>query len=436
MSVVLSVEDVGPCRKRLTVEVPAPAVEAETQRVVQELSRKARLPGFRKGKVPQSMVQSRFAEEIRQELVERLVPRYWRQAQAEKQLVPLLPPEFGEVEPPKAGEPLQFTATVEVRPEVELRNTRDFDLPEMPVEPSIDEIEREIENLRRQRSTWKTVERPAAVGDKVSAMLSEVGEDGTALGTPQEIEVEVGDPNVWEELSLALTGLAAGQNGRFDRHEHHEAGVHGEGTPAHDHDRSFRLQVTKVDERELPEVDDAFAFSIGKFPSLTALRDAIADAVRDGKRSERRRKRETAVLDQMRDRHPLALPEGVVRHETEHMLRDYAETLARQGVDLDHAHIDWQALARDVQPQAERRVHARILLDAVADAESIDVTESEFEGALASIARSQGKSTPAVRQALDQAGRLGTLRSQLRRDKTLARLLGETPAAAPAVAEE
>ena len=116
MSVVLSVEDVGPCRKQLKVEVPAPAVEAETLRVVHDYGQKVRLPGFRQGKVPTELVRRRFAKEIDQEVKERLLPRYWRQAQAESSIEPLLPPEVEEVSDLAPGEPLTFTATVETRP--------------------------------------------------------------------------------------------------------------------------------------------------------------------------------------------------------------------------------------------------------------------------------------------------------------------------------
>src|SRR6185436_6329113 len=110
MSVVVSIEDVGPCRKQLKVEVPAPAVEAETQRVVSEYGRQARIPGFRKGKVPSHLVQRRFSKDIDQEVKERLLPRYWKQAQAEAAIDPLLQPEVEEINDPAPGEALTFTA--------------------------------------------------------------------------------------------------------------------------------------------------------------------------------------------------------------------------------------------------------------------------------------------------------------------------------------
>jgi trigger factor len=449
MSVVVSVEDVGPCRKQLKVEVPAPAVEAETQRVVREYGQKVKIPGFRKGKVPSELVRRRFAKDIDQEVKERLLPRYWRQAQAEASLDPLLPPEVQEVDEIQPGEPLTFLATVETRPEIELRNVKDFDLPDPDVEPTPPEVEEFLEGMRRQMGKWVPVERPASRGDLVSAELTETTEPAPAAEAAPEgaapegaeaeekpvqaepIQVEVGSPRVWEELSLALSGLAAGQEVTFTRHE--PPVQHGD----HEHparDRSFRVRATSVQEREMPELTDEFARKVDpQFQGVDDLKEAVVRQIRSSKMDNRRETRQQALLDQLRERHPMELPQGVVRHEVERMVQDYAEDLSRRGVDVQNAPIEWNRIANDLLPLAERRVHARLLLDSVSDAEGVQVSEEEFERALASLARAQGASTPALRRSLDESGRLAALRSQLRRDKTIRHLLGELEG--PATAE-
>ncbi len=427
MSVVVSQQDVGPCRKQLTVEVPAPAVEAETQRVVQEYSRRAKIPGFRQGKVPVHVVRQRFAKDIDQEVIERLLPRYWRQAQAEASIDPLMQPELAEEPTLKPGEPFTFTAVVEVRPEIELRNTKDFDLPDPAAEPSTMEVDDKIDELRKQLSDWVPVERPAARGDLVSAEITELTPG--LHGEPAEdhevenAQVEIGDERVWEELSVALQGLTEGQEAGFDRHE--EAIQHGD----HEHparDRKFRVKVIAVKERDLPEADDEFAKRVGAdFETMEQLREAVTLRLRAMKNDERREQRQRAVLDQLRERHPLELPQGVVRREVESLVQDYAESLARRGMDVDKAGIDWNAMASEMLPLAERRVHGRLLLDAIADAESLQVSEEEFEATLAAVARQRNTTTVALRKNMDENGQLATLRMQLRRDKTIRRLLGE-----------
>jgi trigger factor len=437
MSVVVSLQDVGPCRKQLTVEVPAPAVEAETQRVVQEYGRRAKIPGFRAGKVPAHVVRQRFAKDIEHEVIERLLPRYWRQAQAESSIDPLLPPELAEDPQLTPGEPFTFTALVEVRPQIELRNIKDFELPDPPVEPGSLEVDEKIDELRKQLAEWVPVERSAGRGDLVVAEITELtpalhAEEGDEPKT-ETIQVEVGDERVWEELSTVLQGMSAGQTETFERHE--EAVQHGD----HEHparDRRFRIQVTAVKERDLPPLDDELAKKVGAdFETVDQLREAVTLRLQSVKRDERREQRQRALLDQLRERHPLELPQGVVKREVEGIVQDQAENLARRGIDVEHAGIDWNAMANDMLPLAEQRVHARLLLDAISDSESIQVTEEEFELTLAALARARKTSTPALRKAMDENGQLATLRSQLRRDKTIRHLLGEMPTPSDTPAE-
>lgn len=430
MSVVVSLQDVGPCRKQLTVEVPAPAVEAETQRVIQEFGRRVRIPGFRQGKVPSKVVRQRFAKDIEREVVDRLLPRYWKQAQAESSIDPLLPPEVEEVRDMQPGEPLTFVATVETRPQIELRNIRDFDLPNPSTDPGTAEVDDAIEDLRRRLADWVPVERPAARGDLVSAEITQLtgahgehGEEGHEAKS-DTINVEVGDPQVWEELTLALSGLSAGQETTFSRRHEHPPEAEG-GQPVV-HEQRFRVRVTAVKERDLPPLDDEFAARVSQdFTALEQLREAISTRLRHNKTEQRHEERQRALLDQLRERHPLDLPQGVVRKEVESLVQEYAESLARRGVNLEQAHIDWNRMAEDMIPLAEQRVHARLLLDAVSESESIEVSEEEFERTLAVVARAQNTSTPQLRRALDEDGRLASFRAQLRREKTIRHLLGE-----------
>jgi len=434
MSVVVSLEDVGPCRKQLTVEVPAPAVEAETQRVMAELGHKVRIPGFRQGKVPPKVMRQRYAKEIERQVVERLVPRYWRQAQAESSIDPLLPPEVHEVKDLQPGEPLTFVATVETRPKIELRNITDFDLPNPSIEPGSVEIEDRIDDLRRQVADWVTVDRPASRGDLVQAEITQIAGahmDPTGKTPPRtdKLSVEVGDPNVWEELTLAVSGLTAGQEASFTRRHQHAAAEEG-GEPV-SHEQTFRVRVDAVKERDLPPIDDAFAQKINaEFTSVEQFREALTRRIRQAKAEQRSEARHRALVDQLRERHPIDLPPGVVSNEVETLGHDYAEELARQGVDVEKAGIDWNRFRNDMVPLAEARVHERLLLDAVAEAESIQVSEEEFERALAVLARAQKTSTPQLRRTLDEEGRLAGFRAQLRRNKTIRRLLGEEARAA------
>ena len=422
MSVVVSIEDVGPCRKQLVIEVPQPAVEAETRRIVGEFRKRARIPGFRKGKVPVEMVRQRYEREIDQEVVDLLVPRYWHQAAAEKELDLLTPPRVEQVDH-DPGVSFRFTATVEVRPQVEIGELDDIALPEPETEPEDEEIDKTVEDLRRQAADWVPADRAAARGDRVrgSLLLLDPEEE---TPTEQPVDFEVGDENVWEELSLAAVGARPGGKVELERRQGPEQ-----------EPRSYRFTVESVEERDLPELNDELAAKLGDFETLDALREAVAGQLRAAKQRERRLARERALLDEMRQRHPLALPEGIVQQEVEGMLRTYADEMARRGIDLEKAELDWQSLAERERPNAEKRVHARLLLDAAAERQGIEGEEQEFEQVLAQLARAEGRSTGSVRQALDRSGRLSDLRARLRREKLLRRLLGDEPPADEVAAE-
>ncbi|MEM9554303.1 MAG: trigger factor [Acidobacteriota bacterium] len=428
MSVVTAVEETGPCRLKLTIEVPAPAVDAELGRVVQEFRRHARLPGFRPGKVPKSLIQSRFKDEIEREVVDRLLPRYWKQAEAEKDLDPLMPPQVEDLKF-ESGEPMTVVAVVETRPEIPLGDIETFDLPEEPGEAADAEIEDAVADLRRNFAEWTVVERAAAQGDMVVGSILRIDDGADDDEESRPFHFEIGAEGADEELSLALTGKKAGQS--VEHEKTFGGGAKGEGDEADSEGeseaetRTFEIAIDEVKEQELPELNDELAAQIGGFETVTELREAVAKSLTDRKKGEVRRERQAALLRQLRERHPLTLPEGVVEQEIERLVREMAETLMRQGVDLQAAEVDWERMAADMRPQAEQRVHERLLLDAVAKAEDQRLDEARFEQFLGAVASQQGTTSQALRQRLSEDGRIEALRAQLLRDQTLAHLLGE-----------
>lgn len=442
MSVVVAVEDTGVCRKQLTIEVPPEEVEAATRRVVGRYAKSVRIPGFRPGKVPPELIRRRFQEEVDRDVVEGLVPEYWRRAAEEQGIDPLGEPRLTEVGDVTSGEPLRFTAVVEVRPEVELGELDGFELPELPTAPGDEEVDEAIEELRRQAGSWKDADRPAARGDLAVLRIREekerdetaaaAGEDAAAgeaaaEGQPAEpaeaagwqpVEVEVGEPRVWEELTLAVTGLSAGQRTRFTRRP--EEGSESE-------PRSFEVEITAVREREPAPLDDDLAKRVGDFDDLAALRAAVERNLAARKRQERTEKRREALLEQLRARYPLALPQGVVDAEVEAMGRQFAHDLAHRGIDPRQAGVDWDKLAGELRGPAERRVHERLLLDAVADREGITARAEEVDGLVAAIAREQKAPLDRVREAL---GGPAGIAARMRRDKAVRHLLGDEEAEA------
>lgn len=443
MSVVVSVQELGACRQQVKIEIPAAAVEQERHRVLKEYGRMAKVPGFRRGKVPANVLRQRFGKEMDQEVIEHLLPRFWRQAKEESQLAPLLPPEVEEVSELVAGQPLTFTATVETRPALELGDLDGFDLPEPEIEPTEEELREAIDDLRRQVAPWILVDRPAARGDRVKTEIIEIpdpaaaGEGEAAAPEPQSVDIEVGDPKVWEELSLAVTGLAAGQEARFshrDRPDANPSQTQPELAGASPPERHFRVEVVAVEERELPELDNEFARSMGDFDDVEALTERMREHLRERKTDKRRSQRRDALLDQLRQRYPIELPSRVVDEQVREMINEQAGRLASQGVNLERAGIDWQRIGEEIRPVAERAVHNRLLLEAAAEKRSIQVEPQEFESALAALAHTRGTSVSSLRHKLDEEDQ-ENLRGQLLRNKVIRHLLGEEEQAESEAAE-
>jgi trigger factor len=419
MSVVTSIEDAGPSRKIVTVEVPAAAVDAETRRVTEDYRRNARLPGFRKGKAPQRVVEQRFRSEIRTDVIERLLPRYWKQAEGEAGIQALLEPQVESVDH-EPGQSLTFRAAVDVRPEVEITSL-EFDLPDPSLEVTDEEVDQTLQDLRRQFGDWNPVDRTAGQGDRVSVQVKplKTAEGEEAEAEEQPVEFEVGGGQVWEELSVAVTGLSEGQTAEFTRRiEPREEGKE-------PYDQSFQVRVVAVKELELAELDDDLASTVGDYESLDALKEEIVQGIGQKKKEERKQARERALVDQLRERYPLDLPGRVVEKEIQRLLTEQAEHLVQRGVNIESPDIDWQKIGEQTRPRAEVQVHARLLLDAVAEHEQVFITPQELEVALSAIARYQNRSTASLRQELDSSGRLEGLRADMLRDKTLRQLLGE-----------
>ncbi len=443
MTVVVSTREVGVCRREFDIEVPAGEVDAEHLRVARIYRRRARLDGFRRGKAPLRLIRQLFAEEIREDVSERLAPRYWQLARREEDVHAMLPPTVGPVEV-VAGQPLRFTVTVDVEPEVDIGDDRSFELPESDTAPAEAEVDQVLEQLRLERSTWVPVDRSAMRGDRVRGKIhraAEEGFDGLPAGedhhdhghgedhdhdhddrgsATHDMDFELGDEDVWPELTDNLTGLSAGRKAAFESVESEDD---------IERRRRYEVELDEVLERKLPEVDDAWARGLAEsIESVDDLREILRRQLQAGKAEAAERHRKEALLEQLRGRYPVDLPEAVVEHEAFKMARSYLNARARQA---DHAEEDlpWEQMMERVRPHAGRLAHALFLLDRIAREDGIEATREDLERALETMARSRDTNRGKLRRELERNGGLEALKIDLRRDRTLQALLEANPPA-------
>ena len=430
MTVVVSKRDVGVCRQEFEIEVPASEVDAEYLRVARDYRRRARIDGFRKGKAPLDLVRQRFAGAIGEDVSERLAPKYWRRASEEDGVQAMLPPSVAPVQA-APGEPLRFTVTVDVEPEVEIGDSRSFELPRPETEPSEAEVAELLEQVRLQRSTWVPVEGAAARGDRVRGRIHRAAMPGYVAETAAEdpdpdqddhrgpathdFDLELGDERAWPELTDNLTGLSAGRKAEFERTEMDEDV---------ERQRGYEIEVDEVLERKLPDVDDDWAGSLSAtIETVDDLRRQLGEQVRARKVEQAGQQRADALLDQLRERYPVTLPVAVVEREALQMARSYANNLARQGFDFERQQLPWEQLMEEIRPQAQKRAHASFLLDRIARDDGVEATAEDLERALEIMARGRNTNRGRLRRELERDGGLEMLRVELRRDRTVQALL-------------
>jgi trigger factor len=413
----VEIQELDPCKRQLVVEAPEDEVRAAWTAACGRVQRDARLPGFRRGKVPLNLVRSRFGDEVRQAVAEALIPAVYRRAVDEAQLRPVEDPEFRELEL-EEGRPLRFTAVVEIKPAIALGEYRGVSVQHSPRPVTNADVEGTLGALADQRATLVTVTRAARVGDFV-VIDYELRPEGVEPRAEKGYAFEVGGGRVLPEMDEAVIGLEAGAERRVqvrfpDGHPREELrGRAGE----------LALRVVEVKEKEVPPVDDELARGLGTHDTLAELQEAVrARLVADRARQDRRALEE-AIVDAALTRHDVVVPESLVVRELSHRIGHARESLRRQGVDPDAVRWDYQKLAAELRPDAERSVRRALLLEAIAAREEVTVSDADVDAEVARLAEESGRAPQAIRSLLERGNELEGLRLALREAKTLALLV-------------
>jgi trigger factor len=407
--------DVNSCKKNLTVEIPAQDVEKETDKIAREYARNAKVPGFRPGKVPLSIVHQRFGTEILQEATQKLIEQAWKDAINEHDLHPLAQPEIHDVDN-KPGSSLKFTVSFEVLPPLEVKEYKGLSITMPPSEIADENVNQTIDMFREQHSQFAPLEgAEAADGHYLTVTVDGMfeGEDSTP-SHEEDITLVVGNPQTNADFSNNLRGAKAGETREFDvsypddYHRQRFAGkkVH------------YSVLVKEIKEKQVPELNEDFARDLG-YEGLEAFRAKVReDLVKQARQSDEKKTRE-ALLDMLVERQTIEIPECMVQDEMAASARRMASSLAYQGIDLNKASIDWKKLYEEDRPRAEQAVRRSIFLDAIARQESLGVTDEEIDSELQVLAEGTNKSAAAWRAQLEKEDRIQSFEQHLRQNKAL-----------------
>ncbi len=413
-------------RRRLDVEISAPDVDAAIGRLAEQYRRRAKVPGFRPGKVPVHIARQRFKDDILHDAARDLVPPAVDEALREQAVTPIDTPDVQEVSIDD-GQPLTFHALFEVMPSIEGLDYDALTLRRTHVAPDADAIDRAIEELRRRASRLEPVtDRGVDTGDTVTLDLTRRVvrnlEDGPASPSEdrhENVPIELGAAANPPGFDAELTGLQVGESKAFELSyaaDHEETELAGTRV-------SYEVVAKAIHRRLLPDLDDEFARSVGEFDTLEALKTRIASDLQRDAAAEATRGVRHDLMTQLAARVTVKVPETLVDREIERRLEQVATRLAQQRVDLRRVTIDWDALRDEQRAPALEMVRGSMVLDEVARRESLTISDDVVEQELTRYAERLARTPAAVRAQLEKDGGMTRLSEGLRREKAIDFLL-------------
>ena len=403
------------CRRELDLEIPVDEVSKAMERVAKEFAKVARVPGFRPGKAPITLIRRRFADDIKGEVLQSLVPERVEKAVSEQKLTPVSQPKVEQLDF-NDGQPLKFRAVFEVLPEFELGNYKDLQL-EMPVMDVVDEdVTKTLEDMRERAAAFAPTEgRAVQDGDFVQLKLT-----GTPEGEGEPLQADsvlchIGAEETMAPFNENLRGVNIGDHKEFDvpyPADYPDAKLAGK-------TYHYSVDVLGIKTKKLPELNDDFAKDVSDATTLDELNKKIREGLehqRDHKQKDLLREK---VLGEIVKLHDFPVPQSLVEHQMDVRLERVVRSLAQQGVDPRAVNIDWVSLRKRNEERAKDDVKAELIVDRIATTENIDVTEEEVEHELQHLAGHSNESAEAIRARLTKQGTLDRIKAKLRSDKTL-----------------
>ncbi|GAA3767933.1 trigger factor [Plantactinospora mayteni] len=415
-----TVETLSPTRVRLAIEVPFVELEPSLKKAYREIASQVNVPGFRRGKVPAAVIDQRVGRgTVLNEAVQDAIPENILAAVREHDVKTLGRPEV-EITEFNDGDALKFTAEVDVRPEITLPDlsTVEVTVDELQIDES--EIDAQVASLRERFATLKTVERAAQEGDYVQIDLAATV-DGEEVpgGSATNISHEVGSKQLLPGLDEVLVGLSASDSSTF------QTQLVGGDFAGRDADVSVTVRTVK--EKELPPLDDDFAQLASEFDTLDELRGDIRERVSRSKKIEQIYAARDRALEQMVAAAEVPAPDGVVREEVEHRKQAMVDQLERIGASLEEYLTSEEKTEEQIDAElkdaATEGVKIQLLLDTLADAEQVQVSDDEFGHEIVHRAQRAGMAPQQYYDQLVRSGAAGAVYGDVRRGKALAMVM-------------
>lgn len=412
------------CTRQVEVEVPADEVGRAFAAVVKRYRRAAQIPGFRAGKVPESVIRRKFAEGIRQDVLEEILPAQFRAAIEKQGVQPVSQPQVTSLHLAD-GEPMRFQATFEVLPTIDIDGYNDTKFQRPDVTLTDEEFEAELNRIRESHAIMEPVEedRPLVDGDFAQIRFSgliQAGEEGEAKPIDgDDATVEVGGANTVEAFTSALRGARVGQQMQFEAtypEGFSENRLSGK-TVAYD------VEVKGIRKKILPAMDDAFAKQLGEYETFDVLKEKLREHMANDKRRRLESEAKDRMVSAFAERFQFPVPESLLQQQIDARLDRGLRALAAQGMSTEQMRrLDFTRLRAAQRDSALNEVKVSLILDRIAETENVEVTDEEFEAQLQLLSYQAREPLESLRKRLTDDGGLARIREQLRREKTVDQL--------------
>jgi len=401
------------CKRSLEIEIPVDQVERAREKVTNSIKARVRLPGFRPGKAPLSMIQSRFEGEIRSEVLDLLLPEAFRERIQKDELKVVGQPNISDLHF-EAGQPIRFKAEFEVAPEFELGEYRG--LPVKYEEPTVtdEEVEKRLEAMRESKAEYPNIDpRPIENGDYVLVHLKTLS--GVAEPIDQDAQIQVGAADTMPGFTEALVGASPEDVKEVEityPEDYAQEKLAG---------RAVRFEITPkvIRSKELPALDDEFARDLGDYQNLDELRDAVRKSIFHEKQFVAQQEAKEALIDRLVESNDFAIPEAYVDRQIENQVRMQLRNLAGEGFDASKIKLDWQKVKENQRDKAVRNVRASLLLEKIAEREAIAATRDEVDREVQRTARQEREAVAVTRARLEKEGGLARIAGHIQTEKTL-----------------
>ena len=405
------------CKKELVIEIPIDVVQREVDSVAEQFAKRARIPGFRPGHAPTTLVRRHFQDDIRSEVAQTLIPRFFQTAVKEQKWDIVGQPRFEDLKF-EDDQPLSCKATFEIYPEIELKPYKELEVEEEQAAVTDADVDKAVEELRENASTFEVVtDRPAADDDYVSVNYR--GQDASSPASQpteaKDVVIHLAQKHTVPAFTENLRGASAGEVKEFPV------------TYAEDYPQktlagktfSYRVEVQSIKRKVVPPADDELAKSVSEFATLEELRTKLRQDLEKNAERQAEMGTKQKLAEKLLEAHQFPVPEELVGIQMDRKIERTLGQLMSQGIDPRQTQVDWRKVREDAKPEAEKEVRVALVLSRVADAEKIDLSEEEMDDVIREMAQERRMTAAELKTRLTRDGKLDTLKSTRRNQKAL-----------------